>query len=257
MVPHDVRRGHAGPGRGVAGDRLRCARAVVRADRLGQDPRRVPVGDRRARDRPDPARREGNVSSRPPSCTSHVAGTRRRRREEPAYRSGSMLAAQRLATDPSSGDAHPCRSATDGRGPLGRHWRRIAALSPIPRHPDHDPRVAVLIHERARDAAFRHHRDRRDPRRGRHQRGAHLAVSLGASTWSPTGHPNASGCPPTQRPLSEIAHFLGGNVVDPLGRRGRPRPVTIVDAASASPRHSGHRSGGRHGPRRDHRRVRW
>jgi ATP-dependent Lhr-like helicase len=62
------------------------------------------------------------------------------------------------------------------------------------------------------------------------KRGAHLAISLErleAITESP---PQRIGLSATQRPLDEIARFLGG-----YGAPGRPRPVTIVDAGHRKP----------------------
>ncbi|WP_422653719.1 Lhr family helicase [Iamia sp.] len=59
------------------------------------------------------------------------------------------------------------------------------------------------------------------------KRGSHLAISLErleALTYRP---PQRIGLSATQRPLDEIARFLGG-----FGDDGRPRPVTIVDAGS-------------------------
>ena len=70
---------------------------------------------------------------------------------------------------------------------------------------------------------------RRDPRPGATKRGAHLALSLerlDALTEQPA---QRIGLSATQRPLDEIARFLGGF------DEGRPRPVTIVDAGHRKP----------------------
>ncbi len=66
------------------------------------------------------------------------------------------------------------------------------------------------------------------------KRGAHLAVTLERLERLCERPPQRIGLSATQRPLEEIAHFLGGNrlpgegVAD--GLAPRPRPVTIVDA---------------------------
>ncbi|GAC1413411.1 MAG: hypothetical protein NVSMB57_08960 [Actinomycetota bacterium] len=56
------------------------------------------------------------------------------------------------------------------------------------------------------------------------KRGAHLAVSLERLDEICAHPPQRIGLSATQRPLEEIAHFLGGQT--PAG----PRPVTIIDA---------------------------
>ncbi len=70
------------------------------------------------------------------------------------------------------------------------------------------------------------------------KRGSHLALTLERlDHWVTSGDrpsPQRIGLSATQRPLEEIAHFLGGTAVDPAGER-RPRPVTIVDAGVRKP----------------------
>ncbi len=56
------------------------------------------------------------------------------------------------------------------------------------------------------------------------KRGAHLAITLERLERIADSSPQRIGLSATQRPLEEIARFLGGYV------DGRPRPVTIVDA---------------------------
>jgi len=63
------------------------------------------------------------------------------------------------------------------------------------------------------------------------KRGAHLALSLERLARTTERPPQRIGLSATQRPLEEIAHFLGGN--DPA--TGRPRPVTIVDTGIRKP----------------------
>ncbi len=61
------------------------------------------------------------------------------------------------------------------------------------------------------------------------KRGAHLALSLERLERVTDRPPQRIGLSATQRPLEEIARFLGG--YEPAGHNGstRPRPVTIVD----------------------------
>src|SRR5919206_107904 len=59
------------------------------------------------------------------------------------------------------------------------------------------------------------------------KRGAHLALSLERLERAAGGPVQRIGLSATQRPLEEIARFLGGR-----DDGGRPRPVTIVDAGS-------------------------
>ena len=72
---------HTGPGPGLAGHRRRPAHADLRADRLRQDARRVPVVPRPADERTRAGR-----SAAPPARALRVAaqGARARRRSQPA-----------------------------------------------------------------------------------------------------------------------------------------------------------------------------
>ena len=60
------------------------------------------------------------------------------------------------------------------------------------------------------------------------KRGAHLALSLERLDRLAGGGVQRIGLSATQRPLSEVARFLGGQDAE-----GRPRPVTVVDAGRA------------------------
>ncbi len=70
------------------------------------------------------------------------------------------------------------------------------------------------------------------------KRGSHLAVTLERLEHWVRGAggaaPQRIGLSATQRPLEEIAAFLGGTEIGPGGGR-RPRPVTIVDAGVRKP----------------------
>jgi ATP-dependent Lhr-like helicase len=61
------------------------------------------------------------------------------------------------------------------------------------------------------------------------KRGSHLALSLERLEGVADGPVQRIGLSATQRPLAEIARFLGGSA------DGRPRPVTVVDAGSRKP----------------------
>ena len=146
VVRAGLRRAHRGPGAGVAGDRHRRPHADLRADRVGQDAGRVPVGARPARGRAERDR------ARPPRLRLAAQGALLRRGEEPA---------RAAARD---------RRGGDGRDPHGRHAAEGAARhGPAPAgHPHHDARVALPdAHEPgARDLRRRRAGDRRrDPRR--------------------------------------------------------------------------------------------
>src|SRR4029079_5156233 len=61
------------------------------------------------------------------------------------------------------------------------------------------------------------------------KRGAHLALSLERLDAIADSPPQRIGLSATQRPLDEIARFLGGQTADGA------RPVTIIDAGSRKP----------------------
>ena len=65
------------------------------------------------------------------------------------------------------------------------------------------------------------------------KRGAHLAISLERLEQLTVTPPQRIGLSATQRPLEEIARFLGGQKND--GEADGPRPVTIIDAGHRKP----------------------
>ncbi len=67
------------------------------------------------------------------------------------------------------------------------------------------------------------------------KRGAHLALTLERLEARCERPPQRIGLSATQRPLDEIARFLGGYEADPGEGARRPRPVTIVDAGTRKP----------------------
>ncbi len=66
------------------------------------------------------------------------------------------------------------------------------------------------------------------------KRGSHLALSLERLEELTARPPQRIGLSATQRPLEELARFLGGQAPGPAGRP-LPRPVTIVDAGVRKP----------------------
>ncbi|CAN5611645.1 ATP-dependent helicase [soil metagenome] len=66
------------------------------------------------------------------------------------------------------------------------------------------------------------------------KRGAHLMLSLERLEAITNRPPQRIGLSATQRPLEEIAHFLGGHAVDVNGTSVR-RPVAIIDAGIRKP----------------------
>jgi ATP-dependent helicase Lhr and Lhr-like helicase len=67
------------------------------------------------------------------------------------------------------------------------------------------------------------------------KRGAHLALSLERLERLTKKPPQRIGLSATQRPLDEIARFLGGRARDPQTGEWRPRPVAVVDAGVRKP----------------------
>jgi len=67
------------------------------------------------------------------------------------------------------------------------------------------------------------------------KRGAHLMLSLERLETIANRPPQRIGLSATQRPLEEIAHFLGGHSPGPAGAAGPRRPVTIIDSGIRKP----------------------
>ena len=155
---------------------------------------------------------------------------------------GSMLAAQRLATDPSSGDAPPVpfREPTVGvrSGDTSAQDRRRLVAHPPDILITTPESLYLMLTSAARETLRSVTTVIIDEIHAvaATKRGAHLAVSLERLDVVADRSPQRIGLSATQRPLSEIAHFLGGNVVDPRsGDVVGPRPVTIVDAGVRKP----------------------
>ncbi len=230
MVRAGLRGADPGAVAGVAGDRHRRAHADLRADRLGQDARRLPLGAgparRRADDRPHAAR-----------LRLAAQGAVVRRGEEPA---------RAAARD---------RRRRPGRHPHRRHAAEGAARhGPAPAgHPDHDARVALPdAHEPgAGDLRRRGAGDRgRDPRRGADQarrppRADARAARRGGGQRPPADRaqrdpePARGGRPLPRRPAADVhdhrhRHAQAARPQDPRPGRvdgraraegPRPRPV--------------------------------
>ena len=224
--------------RGLAGDRTRRARTGRRAHRLGQDPRRLPLGHRpAARDRG--GCRDLRHQGRLPLAAE---GARRRRRTQPARPARRHRA--------HGGRARHGGARGERRGPLRRHAARRApvARDASARDPHHHPRVP-LPHAHVggpRDAPRRRdgHR-RRDPRARRHQAGgAPRPVARAARR----AHRRAGAA---HRALRHGAAPRGGRTVPRRHAAGQHRRAAERQAV----RHPGHRAGRR--PLRSRHRVRF
>jgi len=67
------------------------------------------------------------------------------------------------------------------------------------------------------------------------KRGAHLMLSLERLEAITKRPPQRIGLSATQRPLEEVAHFLGGHAAGVHGAAGPRRPVTIIDSGIRKP----------------------
>ena len=103
----------------------------------------------------------------------------------------------------------------------------------------------MLTSQARRTGPGRHGDHRRDPRPRRHQAGCPHGPAA-SSAWRRSPAPPARqriALSATQRPLDEMARFLGGTVNVTVAR-----PVTIVDAGAQGARRSGGGARRRHGP---------
>ena len=211
VVRGDVPRAHARPGAGLAGDPRRALDAALRAHRLGQDAGRVPVrhrpADVLARARPKRARCRVLYVSPLRALAVDVERNLR------APLAGIARVAERR------GDAF---HVPDDRrsAPATRPAARARAHGPpAARHPDHHAGVAVpRAHlAGAGDAGRGRGRDRgRDPHHGR----LPSAAPTWRSRWSgcrstPASRLQRIGLSATQRPLEEVARYLGGGEAGP------------------------------------------
>ena len=213
-----VRGADAPAGARLAGDRARRVDADPRADRQRQNAHGVPLvprsADVRAAARRRPALPRRSTSRRSRRWPSTSSGTcARRSPASPAWR--------RHAATPYrfAGDRHSHRRYAGGRA------RAFPARAG--RHPDHDARIALPAAdlERARGAARRrddHHR--RDPRAGADQ-ARRAPRALASNGWRRAAQqpPQRIGLSATQRPLDEVARFLGGAENAPSAQRPRTR----------------------------------
>ena len=204
-------------GRGLGRDLRRPPHAHPRADRVGQDPRRVPLVHRPARVRAAPP---GPATPRPLRLAAQ--GARLRRRAEPPR------AARR---DRRRGRAARAAGTLDLRGDAhGRHARRRAPAPRLaaPGHPRHHPRVALPApHERRRarrSAAVEHVIVDEIHAVAGTKRGAHLALSLERLERLDRAAPAA------HRPVGDPAAARDDRAF--LGGIGPDRSVAIVDAGT-------------------------
>ena len=220
LVRAELRRADARAGAGLAGDRGRRTRPDPGADRLGEDARGIPLGDRPA---------DRHAGTRPPRPLRLAAqGAQLRRRAEPAR------AARRSPV------------GAPRRRPHGRHAAE-GARGDAPRaagHPDHDAGVALPAAHvaRARAAAQRRHADPRRGARRRRDEARRPSRALGRAARGARGAAAAA-----DRPLGDAAPARGDR---PL-RLGWP-----ADRARRRGRGEGARPRGRR-PGRGHARAGW
>ena len=187
----------------MAGDRHRRAHADLRADRLGQDARRVPVGARPARRRADAPDRTRLVYVSPLKALSYDVEKNLR------------APLRGIGADVKVGDPHR-RHAAEG---AARHGPAPAG------HPDHHARVAVPDAHQPGAGDLRRHRAgdrRRDPRgRADQARRAPRAHARAARRAGRDATSSGSACRATQNPLEEVGRFLVGPKRDVHDHRHR------------------------------------
>ena len=199
------------------------------ADRLGQDARRVPGGDRRLMFAPEPPKKERcRVALR-----LAAEGARGRRRAQPARAARGHRGGRRTR----GRTASPARRRRPHRRHPAAERARIAPHAA--RHPHHDARVALsAAHIAGAREMLRDGRDgdrRRDPRRSSPtKRGAHLFLSLErleALRPSATSRRcSASACRRRSGRSTRSRGCSAAAEADGRHDRVEPRPVEIVDA---------------------------
>ena len=204
VVRDELRRAHRRPGAGLARDRGRRPHAPARPDRLGQDARRVPLGDRPARQR---RRSRPRASAAASSTSRRCARSPSTSRRTCARRSpGITLAAERLGapfTPPTvamrTGDT-PAKE----RQHLARTPPDILITTP--------ESLYLMLTSQAREILRSVETVIVDEIHALAptKRGAHLALSLERLDAITDAPPQRIGLSATQRPLDEIARFLGG-----------------------------------------------
>ena len=207
VVRRCLRRPHGRSGPGVARDRRRRERARLRAHRIGQDARRVPVGARPAGTHR--RRRRGPCRGYPGRLREPAEGARLRHRAQPAGAVAGDRSGRRARGDP------------DRRHPPARAGRDAAQPA---RHPRHDARVPVPDPDLAGagDVGSGGGRDRRRDPRGRPLQ---ARLPPGADAGAPRAARGRGGRP---RPPRAPAHRTQR---DPEPARGdRPLPRGSADA---------------------------
>ena len=193
--------------------------AAARADRLGQDARGVPLGDR-------PARASAGARPKQPSLRVLYVSPLKALAVDVERNLRAPLAGIVRGGGAARRPAAPAR----GRGAHRRHARggARADAARAAGHPHHDAGVALpAAHLRAaRDPRVgRHGHHRRDPPDGREQaRRAPVPVARAARRrCGPTRRLQRIGLSATQRPLDEIARLLGGVAGRKAKGRAAPR----------------------------------
>ena len=194
-----------------------------RADRLGQDARRIPdrastsscaEGLHEAR---CPTKCASSTSRRSRRCRTTSRGTSRRR--SPSIRA---RCAERDGHSRRRRSASPCAPATRRQRARGdvRKPPHILVTTPESLY------ILLTARARPRDAETRAHGDRRrDPRGRGDKRGAHLALSLERlDALCGRGRPVRIGLSATQRPIEEVARLLvGATIADDCRARSSTR----------------------------------
>ena len=224
MVRHHLRRAHAGAGPGLAGDRRRPAHPDPGPHGLGQDPGGVPLGHRPADDRAGAGGAHGSApgwsTSRrcgpSPSTSRRTCGPRWPASASPPSASGAEV------HEPTVGIRTGDTSAEERRR-LARHPPDLLITTP--------ESLYLLLTSQARENLVNVQAVIVDEIHAlaATKRGAHLALTLErlehlvAGAGNPA--PQRIGLSATQRPLEEIARYLGGFEARPTAAS-----VAIVDA---------------------------
>ena len=230
-----VRRADAAAGARLAGDRARRLDADPRADRQRQDAGGVPLVPRSADVRAGAA--QGGALPRALRVAAQGAGGRRRAQPARAARRHRADRRRRAAT-PSSTPAIAIRTGDTPQSERARFQREPADI--LITTPES---LYLLLTSNAREALRSVDTVIIDEIHALvpTKRGAHLALSLERLAALCDQPPQRIGLSATQRPLDEVARFLGG--VDSVDRVGAPATARHAGAAEQAAAADGADSG--------------